>query len=346
VLFNGKKKKPEILLEGDSLEIVNAYKYLGVWFDSKLDWKLQKETILAKARRRAYTMMGFGVCKILPVKSCVNLWEVLVRPILEYAAEVWGDGGWEAAEKLQRKVGKLILGAPTRTANEVVLGDLGWWELKARRDKARLKLYKKLFSRRWGEYTRMLVDDIHGVWRQYSDELLQAIELDIDDMKLYSEMEWRNLLTTKMHAREEKRWRQGVQSKAKLRTYRTIKSKLRMEPYLGYKNRLARYLTTRLRSGTNFLRVETGRYEQESVEERLCGLCNMIEDEKHFLLDCDLYDNIRGPLWKGLKLEALSDAKKLEILLGSAPAKGATAAFAGQFIIEARKTREIFQGLL
>src|SRR5690606_37517769 len=223
------------------------------------------------------------------------------RPILEYAAEVWGDGGWEAAEKLQREVGKLMLGAPTRTANEVVLGDLGWWELKARRDKARLKLYKKLCSRRWGEYTRMLVDDIHGVWRQYSDELLQAIELDIGDMKLYSEMEWRNLLTTKMHAREEKRWRQGVQSKAKLRTYRAIKSKLRMEPYLNYKNRLARYLTTRLRSGTNFLRVETGRYEQESVEERLCGLCNMIEDEKQFLLDCELYDNIRGPLWKGLK---------------------------------------------
>ena len=78
-------------------------------------------------------MVGFGACKILPVKASVNLWEVLVRPILEYAAEVWGRGVWEAAEKLQREVGKLILGAPTRTANEVVLGDLGWWELKASR---------------------------------------------------------------------------------------------------------------------------------------------------------------------------------------------------------------------
>ena len=64
---------------------------------------------------------------------------------------------------------------------------------------------------------RLLVDYIHGVWRQYSGELLQAV--DIDDMKLYSEMEWRDLLTTKMHAREEKRWCQGVQTKAKLRSY-------------------------------------------------------------------------------------------------------------------------------
>ena len=95
----------------------------------------------------------------------------------------------------------------------------------------------------------MLVDDVHGVWRQYSDELLQAVELDVDTMKLYREMEWRNLVTTKMHAREERRWRQGTQAKAKLRTYRTVKSKLKMEPYLKYKNRLARYLTTRLRGG-------------------------------------------------------------------------------------------------
>ena len=70
-----------------------------------------------------------------------------------------------------------------------MLGDLGWWELKARRDKARLKLYKKLNSRKGVDYTSMLVDDIHGVWRQYSDELLQAVELDVDTMKLYSEMD-------------------------------------------------------------------------------------------------------------------------------------------------------------
>jgi len=138
---------------------VKAYKYLGVWFDTNLTWRLHKATILAKAKRRAYTMMGFGVCKILPAAACINLWEVLVRPILEYAGEVWGEGPWEEAEKLQREVGRLILGVPARTANEVVLGDLGWWELKARRDKARLKLFKKLRGLEDDEYARILVND-------------------------------------------------------------------------------------------------------------------------------------------------------------------------------------------
>ena len=64
--------------------------------------------ISAKARRRAYTMMGFGGCKILPVTTCINLWEVLARHIIEYAAEVCvcrNQGGKEAAKKLQSELG-------------------------------------------------------------------------------------------------------------------------------------------------------------------------------------------------------------------------------------------------
>ena len=99
---------------------------------------------------------------MLPVKTCVTLWEVLVRPILEYAGEVWGEGLWEEAEKLQREVAKTIL-SPTRTANEAVLGDLGWWELRARRDKARLKLFKRLADYEDGGHVRNLLIDNEGV---------------------------------------------------------------------------------------------------------------------------------------------------------------------------------------
>ena len=97
-----------------------------------MSWKTHKTYILAKAKKRTYPIFGFGINKLLPVKTCVNLWEVLVRPILEYAGEVWGEGPWEEADELQREVAKTILNAPTRTANEAVLGDLGWWELRAR----------------------------------------------------------------------------------------------------------------------------------------------------------------------------------------------------------------------
>jgi hypothetical protein len=74
MVFNRVGENPDVFLDGDRLEVVKAYKYLGVWFDTNITWKLHKETILAKAKRRAYTMMGFGVCKILPAATCIKLW--------------------------------------------------------------------------------------------------------------------------------------------------------------------------------------------------------------------------------------------------------------------------------
>jgi hypothetical protein len=45
---------------------------------------------------------------------------------------------------------------------------------------------------------------------------------------------------------------------------------------------------------TIHLRIETGRYENKNVNERVCFICHdQIEDEKHVLLDCSLYADLR-----------------------------------------------------
>ena len=46
---------------------------------------------------------------VLSVDAAKKIWMTLVRPILEYGAEVWGGEKWEEAEKLQREMGKRIL---------------------------------------------------------------------------------------------------------------------------------------------------------------------------------------------------------------------------------------------
>lgn len=49
------------------------------------------------------------------------------------------------------------------------------------------------------------------------------------------------------------------------------------------------------RCGTLPIRIETGRFRNERICDRLCLFCSeqCIEDEKHFLLYCTLYKNIR-----------------------------------------------------
>ena len=68
----------------------------------------------------------------------------LVRPALEYGAAVWGECVWEEAERIQREMARMILKCSPKMTNEAVLGELGWWTLKGRRELLRLKYYGKI----------------------------------------------------------------------------------------------------------------------------------------------------------------------------------------------------------
>ena len=52
----------------------------------------------------------------------------------------------------------------------------------------------------------------------------------------------------------------------------------------------------KFRCGVAPIRIETGRYEGLSIEERICPFCSDIEDEKHVLLDCKVYNDLRTSL--------------------------------------------------
>lgn len=55
-----------------------------------------------------------------------------------------------------------------------------------------------------------------------------------------------------------------------------------------------------LRSGTNSLRVETGRWKKEPLDKRVCDIClskDQVEDEMHFLLDCSVYNVAREQMY-------------------------------------------------
>ncbi len=57
-----------------------------------------------------------------------------------------------------------------------------------------------------------------------------------------------------------------------------------------------RSLISQLRLGILPLRIETGRYNNLGVNQRTCLVCNTndIEDEHHFLFDCNFYSAERS----------------------------------------------------
>ena len=130
--------------------------------------------------------------------------------------------------------------------------------------------------------------------------------------------EWNKLIQRKIQEREQREWRQRALSKPKLRTYIKYKKILKEEEYLNSEDAIGRRMLARLRSATNSLRIETGRYERPKIPEeyRICKLCmEETENEEHFLKYCIAYKDIRKDFTQ--EIEKNDEALNIiEILFG------------------------------
>ncbi len=99
-----------------------------------------------------------------------------------------------------------------------------------------------------------------------------------------------------MLSRTEKTWKNTIQFKPKLRTYVKYKIDYKTEDYIRIRlGSIHRAILAEFRSGILPLRIETGRWKNENIEERVCLVCkeNIVEDEYHSLCICKRYDDVR-----------------------------------------------------
>ena len=84
-----------------------------------------------------------------------------------------------------------------------------------------------------------------------------------------------------------------------------------------------RWLTV-MRTGTNSLRLETGRWEGEEVKDRTCRVCmsNDVEDECHFVLNCPVYERERKKMFDSIRettgydMSCMENDWKMDALIG------------------------------
>ena len=85
----------------------------------------------------------------------------------------------------------------------------------------------------------------------------------------------------------------------KLRTYRQLKDEYGVEQYvIKIKSVKERSALSKFRSGVAPINLELGRYLGIPVNNRFCNFCeNCVEDEKHVLLSCPMYNGVRQALF-------------------------------------------------
>jgi hypothetical protein len=304
IMIFGRKGKQKFYLGKSELKVVPKYKYLGLVLDNKFTWSEQLKNVYEKARKRMKALCGLGLKKGVSAKAMLRGWEVLVRPILEYGAEVWGEKKWVAGERLQREMGRRVLGVSKMTTNQVVQGELGLSSVRSRRILLRIRFWRKIINMKENRliyqiYKARREEFINGGkrdkknWCYWTWQALKELHLEhVWESEKIPEVSTFNKLVSKlMKRKEESEWQDEMTKKSKLRLYRQIKTRLKLEEYVVELDREKRRHLTMLRGGTNNLRIDVGRRRNLREEERTCQAClsEEVEDEKHFLLRCPMY---------------------------------------------------------
>ena len=159
-------------------------------------------------------------------------------------------------------------------------------------------------------------------WVTHVSEMVDTYLLDIN----CSPAEFKSECKMAVGNRFINMWTEHVQnthSNPILRTYCNIKCNFGMETYLNaIKNYKYRVAMSQLRTSSHTLAIEYGRYTRPKtkIEDRECSSCHILEDERHFLIKCNINQAERENLFSKLTHIApnfihMTDEEKFIVLM-------------------------------
>ena len=107
------------------MPVVNMYKYLGIYFTTRLTFNPACKDLASKAKRAVLNIMQkLSVLGSQSFAIFIKLFDSQVQPIMQYGAELWGlENAAVNCEKVHLFALKKYLGVTVQTPNDLVYGE-------------------------------------------------------------------------------------------------------------------------------------------------------------------------------------------------------------------------------
>ena len=295
------KRSEEVFrVNGERIDVIAEYKYLGCVISEHLDGKRMLEE-RAKAGARALSAW-LKRCRatvgVVKGKSFTKLWGALVESVLLYGAEAWGCGRQAVLlEQVQLRAARIFLGVGRLHPKVALQFEMRMmpviWEAKRRCIEFWLKVLRMSDDRlvKWvvveaGEMVRKIG------WQKDLEQGLEEFgwrEVGVEDLGRMSLMEIGHMLRDIAWREVKKGWEANAQERSKWKVLQGLLASGGKARCMDVNCKRQRRVLAKLRGGTAALRIETGRWSGLKREERSCRQCTVeeVEDEEHFLLRCE-----------------------------------------------------------
>ena len=297
--------------DGNMLEVVNNYCYLGFTFTTKLSFNLGTKHLVAKGKKALYLILrAFHNCKEMSHKCFFRIFDSKIQSILLYSSEVWGYQRLDKLEKVHLLACKRFLGVPIKTPNKIVYGELGRFPLYINSTIRCIKYWLRLLQmdpHRLPKqaYQMMVMQDQSGkiCWATHIRELLSRTGFyyiwhnqcpgNVNGFL----KEFRQRLIDQFISE----WDSSIRNKERYALYSTVKDSFGCSAYIDnisiYCFRVA---FSQIRAGVIPINSNLKRYSPNPNDLFCPFCCNTIENERHFLFECTTYSDLRQIFLQGI----------------------------------------------
>ena len=305
--FNPKKTKAlvvsntdipdlNIKFDNENVEIVDNHKHLGVTFSNDGNWTTHIENIVNSAFKQVNVLRKL---KFILSSSCLSKMDLsYIRPLLEYACEVW-DGCYEREieklEKVQLEAARIVTGLTKYASKDALYFETGWEPLADRRKFRKLTIFYKMHNRECPDYLYNClpptVSNTSGYnLRNNENYTIPRTRLRLSEKSFIPSTVslWNNLDIS-------------VRNSPTLNNFKCKIKDVVVKPPDYYRDGTRRFniLHTRLRHQCSSLRADLFRVNLVNDPKCSCGAA--IEDSIHYFFECPLYQEVRRRMFCDLR---------------------------------------------
>ena len=324
------------------LETVKEFKYLGYNLSASGSSTNGTKDLRTRGLKAIFNIKC--ICqknKEITPKIQLHFFDTLVKPVLNYACEVWGGSQANPLETIYLRYLKQVLGVRQTIPNAYIYGELGAYPLYIDRYVRMVKYWLKVIS---STNTSL----IHVVYKHLKDDIENDANVNNWASKIKHILEsngfgyiWLQqcintsddsfirILKQRLTDQYLQIWNDEIEKTSNNRMYKLIKNAFGYEEYLDILNNSSlRKALAKIRLGSHNFMVERGRWGIPKVDynQRKCTDCLCIEDEYHCIIECPRFQvqrknlppniTIKPSMWKFillLKTNNVQDTLKLAI---------------------------------
>ena len=293
------------------LDMVNTFVYLGIVFSHTGIFTNAQRTIADQGRKAMFQLLKY-IQNFVNIKPSVtiDLFDKLVRPVLMYCSEAWGFHRGPDIEALHIQFCKKLLHVKRSTPNDMVLGEMRRVPCATWRHVSIVKYWLKILhmdiNRNVFKLYRILYEDCgRGKlnWATHVKDILQ--ECGLGYAWLYQTVgnvtAFRSLFKQRITDIYGQKWRARLRNTSRGHYYLAINTDMNLldvsySHFETVKSSKNMYSLIKLRTCSHRLRVETGRWHRPQpipLMDRKCDVCEVLDDEYHFVMVCRKHEQIR-----------------------------------------------------